>query len=93
MTAYNKLRFIIRTAEDLFDDYNGQWEGDANDFVTASAGSLNEERGEYLTTGDIQYFSDAIKEGEVPDLDWITVDSRDTNWIIIGTENKSELFS
>ena len=93
MQIDNKLRFIIRTAEDLLDDYNGSWQGDVNDFVTASAGSLDEERGEFLTTADVQYFNDAIVEGELPNVDWISVENEDRSWIIIEPEEKNKLFS
>ena len=73
----DKLKFILKTASDLLQEYNGRWEGDANDFVTASAGSLDEERNEWLTTGDVESFADASYQGEVPSCyDWIRCEKK-----------------
>jgi len=89
----HKLRFILKTASDLSDESNSNWTGDVNDFVTASAGSLDETRDEYLTTFDVEYFRQALEDNEVPDVDWIYLDSADTNLIIIEPSKKDELFS
>ena len=49
-----RLEFIIRAATDLIEENPDGWQGDVNDFVTASAGSLNEDENEYLTTQDVR---------------------------------------
>ena len=69
----DKLNYIVTTARSLIEESPSGWRGDINDFVTASAGSLNEEDGEYLTTRDLKIYAEAQRYGEVPsDYDWIS---------------------
>ena len=89
----DKLRFILKTAADLSEEGHDNWAGDVNDFVTASAGSLDEAKDEYLTTYDVEYFRQALEDEEVPDIDWIYLDSADRNLIIVESSKKDEFFS
>ena len=81
----NKLRYIVRTAADLAAEYAGQWEGDTSDFVTASAGSLDEAKDEWLCSRDVNTFADATRQGEVPtEYAWIQCEEKQgTNYFFI----------
>ena len=72
-----RLEFIIRVANDLILEQPSGWTGDVNDFVTASAGSLDEVHQEYLTTGDIADFVEAVQYGEIPtEYAWIRAEHK-----------------
>ena len=90
-----KLKYIIKTANDLAEEYSGLWEGDTNDFVTASAGSLDEAKDEWLTTNDVDTFADATRQGEVStEHNWIQCEkSQGTNLFIIDSSKKVKDFS
>ena len=85
-----RLEYIVRVATDLIDQQPSGWSGDINDFVTASAGSLDDTHQEYLTTGDIDDFIEAQRDGEIPtEYDWIrTEDNQGSNFIFIEQAKK-----
>ena len=91
----DKLKLIIKTAYDLALEYDGSWHGDSNDFVTASAGSLDEACGEWLTNGDMDTFASATRHGEVPtEYEWIQCQKKEgENYFIIEEPHKSYFFS